>query len=351
MSKQTKILFDNMDYSDFLDNYSFNEMHRAGMHQKCRILAHFDIEPIFLSASGFRELNDGTFKNVMIWPDTHIMARYCERVGLSGDISINPQIVLTDPEKRYGRFYKENQIAIISTGIQKYKSWPIEKTQELVDKLKGQYNFVQIGQDTDPEIKGILNKRNTASLREVASILYNSDLFVGGIGGLMHLARAVNCRAVITYSTAEPIILASYECNENILPLESCKLCGQNLRDPQHEVCENDYNCVKNIEVEDVINAIHKQMNRVKQGHPLGAQMLNLHTDKAKWIKDYYAMLRTKYYADAIVKKIRKVSLLKKIIAKLKKIKLLYIFYRILKKINERGSSSILTIEITGGFD
>lgn len=75
-----------------------------------------------------------------------------------------------------------------------------------------------MGNAKDPLLDGVLDKRGCPSLREAASILYNSDLFVGGISGLMHLARFVGCPSVIVYSHAEPETLVHYLCNIDIHP-------------------------------------------------------------------------------------------------------------------------------------
>jgi len=308
MQKNVKSLFENMNCAYFLDGFSCADMSTSGYDNRCRILSNYGINPVFVSAITVRELNDGTGRNVVQWPDKHLLAKYCERVGISGKVEILPQIVLTDEEKKYGRFYKENQIAVISSGLQRYKTWPLIKTQSLVNKLKKKYHFVQIGLPTDPRIKGCLDKRRQRSLREVASILYNSDLFVGGIGGLVHLARSVNCRAVVAHSSAEPLFesndgLATYSCNDNVKPQDGCNICGINLRDPQHQICVNSYSCINNVQVEDMVEAIHRQMRKVKEKIPLEISTVDLKSDKAVWMNIYHAMSREMYNPDSFMTK------------------------------------------------
>ena len=50
-----------------------------------------------------------------------------------------------------------------------------------------------------PPLKGALDLRGKTGLREAAAILSNSLVFIGQVGFLMHLARAVDCRSVIVY--------------------------------------------------------------------------------------------------------------------------------------------------------
>jgi hypothetical protein len=308
MQKNIKCLFENKDYAYFLDGFSCVDMSTLGCDERRRVLSHYGINPVFVSSITVRELNNGTGKNVVQWPDKHILAKYCERVGFTGQTEILPHIVLTDKEKKYGRFYQKNQIAIVSSGLLRYKTWPLNKTQSLVNKLKKQYHFVQIGQPSDPKIKGCLDKRRQRSLREVASILYNSDLFVGGIGGLVHLARSVNCRAVVAHSSAEPLYesndgLTTYCCYDNVKPRDGCNICGLNLRDPQHQVCFNSYSCINNVQVEDMVEAIHRQMQKVREKIPLEISMVDLKADKAISMDIYHAMSREMYNPDSFMLK------------------------------------------------
>ena len=351
MHNDVKVLFKEMDYAYFIDGFSCDDISSFGYGIKCRILSNFDINPIFISCSSYKELLNGTGLNVMLWPNNHILARYCERLGLGGQVDICPQLVLTDDEKKYGRYFKNNQIAIMSFGLQRYKTWPLEKTQELVNRFKKQYNFVQIGQASDPKIKGTLDKRKQKSLRQVASILYNSDLFVGGIGGLEHLSRSVNCRAVIAHSAGEPFI-SSYICNLNVEQRNGCNLCALNLRDSQHQICFNSYSCINNIGVDDMIEAIHKQMIKVKQKIPLEVSTVNITTDKAVWMNDYHAMQRTLHNPDSLMPRHNKGFTLLNKLKIFTPLKLLYKIirkiFRIIKKIFNKAMPYIFLYEKVG---
>jgi CDP-glycerol glycerophosphotransferase len=197
------------------------------------------------------------------FPTQHILAEICSRMGLSGRIALDPVFDLTGEEKSFGRFFTQSQVAVISQDKERRKTWGVENMQEVVDTLQGKFDFVQIGTPHDAPLKNVLDKRGAFPLRRAASVLYNSDLFVGGIGALMHLARGVNCPSVITYSLSKPLCADSYPCNANITATEGCSLCRTDMISPDRELeeCPNNFSCVRNIDVADVCAAVEERMH------------------------------------------------------------------------------------------
>jgi len=201
------------------------------------------------------------------FPDKHIITTLCEEMGIEGEVVIEPGLNLTAKEKLFGRFSGKKQIAVMNGGVMLYKDLPAETTQKIIDELSDKYDFVQIGSEMDLPLKNALNMQGRLSLREVAAVLYNSDLFIGTIGGLMHLARAVNCRSVIAYS-GEPDYFVHYNCNAKSYSVTPCEECPQNRVDPFFEVCPYDYKCIKNICYLDMIEKINDQINHPKEISP-----------------------------------------------------------------------------------
>lgn len=196
---------------------------------------------------------------------THLIAQLLSQIGFAGKAILEPRFDLTLDEKHFGRFFEKDQIAVISRGKERYKTWGDDKVQIVVNALKN-YNFVQIGAPTDPLLDGVLDKRGAFPIRKVAAILANSDLFIGGIGALMHLARGVNCRAVITYSLAEPMSVASYPCNSNITPAEACDRCQFEKINAAKDIeqCSDNFSCIRKISPEAVIFAVDNLMKNKK---------------------------------------------------------------------------------------
>ena len=202
------------------------------------------------------------------WPIGHFVAQATSYLGLEGEININPILRLTEKEKTFGIYNKETkQIAIMNQGTQIYKSLPIETTQKIIELLQHKYTFVQIGSQDDPPLKNVVNQQGKLSLRETASVLYNSNLFVGSIGGLMHLARCVGCRSVIAYSN-EPLSFEYYEGNEYVFSDTPCSECAENRMRVPFDDCPFDHKCIKGIKAEKIVSAIEKAVQSSKNLSP-----------------------------------------------------------------------------------
>lgn len=198
-------------------------------------------------------------------PPYPMTARMCKMSKVFGEIDIRPYLYLTDSEKQAGQV-APRQVAIMSSGLSALhkhlnKQWFPERYQAVVDALQGQYDFVQIGAASDPRLENTLDLRGKTSLRQTAAILSRSLLFVGQIGFLMHLARAVDCRSVIVYGGREMPYQSGYVCNENLYTPLTCSPCWK------ENACDFDRECLQRIQPEHVLAAVHRQMERV--GEPL----------------------------------------------------------------------------------
>ena len=100
------------------------------------------------------------------------------------------------------------------------KHWLPGRMQAVVNDLRSAgYKLIQLGVSEDTALEGVRDMRDQTTLRESAAILANAQLLIGLEGGLMHLARAVDTRAVIIYT--------GYT-----LPEETGYPENSNLRDP-----------------------------------------------------------------------------------------------------------------------
>jgi CDP-glycerol glycerophosphotransferase len=194
-------------------------------------------------------------------------------LGLDGEIEIKPHLELSSDEKKFGRFndgagilshHTLPQIAIISNGAMKYKSLPFATTQAVVDALKDECFFVQLGSENDATLLSAKDLRGKLSLRQAAGVLYNSDLFMGSIGGLMHLARAVDCPAVIAYG-AEPLEFEYYAGNSYVFSETPCEICANGELDPYAEICPYDYKCIRNVAPEKMVMAIREKLSALRE--------------------------------------------------------------------------------------
>lgn len=226
----------------------------------------------------------------------HILEIMIAKSGITGSVSLRPYIFLTKEEKEYGQF-SENQIAIqiSSTGGNDKKinkEWYPYRFQQIIDKYKNKYQFIQIGTLFDDKLDNVIDFRGKTSLRQSAAILKNSMLFIGLEGFLMHLARAVDTRSVIILGGRSRPRDTGYICNENIYTPLPCAPCWR------WNTCERDNKreCMDLISVEMVITAIDKQLNKYKI--PLEDQSVIISSDWMDTNYEYMKLGRPKYIKD-----------------------------------------------------
>jgi hypothetical protein len=193
-------------------------------------------------------------------PEQHLISIMCQKAGITGTITLRPYLHLTAEEKARGP-RAPRQVAIMSSGLDakhamRNKNWSLAKYQGVVSALRDRYDFVQVGSRNDPPLDGVLDLRGQTSLRETAAVLHRSLAFVGQVGFLMHLARAVDCRAVIVYGGRETPAQSGYRCNENLYSAVHCSPCWR------LNTCPYDRMCLERIEVRHVIDALERQVER-----------------------------------------------------------------------------------------
>jgi hypothetical protein len=205
-------------------------------------------------------------------PSEHILAKICRVAGLTGDVQLRPYLFLTDSELRRGRL-AENQIVMQSSGrsaahFMQNKEWSPERFQEVCHELRRDHTIIQIGASEDPLLEGAQDLRGKTSLRESAAILANSQAFVGLVGFLMHLARAVDCRSVIVYGGRERPSQTGYISNLNVVGDTPCSPCWQRNR------CDFAHECMNMISSATVLTAVQAQLQR--RGEPLEIEAATL---------------------------------------------------------------------------
>jgi ADP-heptose:LPS heptosyltransferase len=205
-------------------------------------------------------------------PDDHILAVMCRLAGLQGSVDFRPYLHLTPEELAAGKI-TENQVAIQSSGLSaafamRNKEWFPHRFQEVCSELSSDVRVVQIGSKNDPKLEGTIDLRGKTTIRESAAILANSLVFIGLVGFLMHLARAVDCRSVILYGGRETPAQTGYIANQNLYTPVKCAPCWFRNN------CDYDHKCMSAITVEQVINAAAAQITRY--GTPLEVQTAKL---------------------------------------------------------------------------
>lgn len=193
----------------------------------------------------------------------HIIAEMCQRAGVRGTIALRPHLRITEAERQAAAEHA-GAIAIQSSGMSaslpmRNKQWEVERFQAVIDHFAGRgLRFVQLGAATDPPLRGAADCRGRLGLRASAAVLSQARLFVGVVGFLMHLARAVDCPAVIVYGGREPADLTGYVCNTNIAARPACSPCWQRNR------CDFGHACMQAIAPAQVVAGINDMLARCR---------------------------------------------------------------------------------------
>jgi hypothetical protein len=193
-------------------------------------------------------------------PPRHLLAEMCRLAGITGEIQLRPYLYLTDVEKTARRrsrpyvvMHSSCRSAALTIGN---KEWFTDRFQLVADALASRYEIVQLGLPSDPPLVGATDLRGHTSLRESAAVLAGAQAFIGLIGLLMHLARAVDCPAVIIYGGRESPAQSGYVCNENLYSAVPCAPCWR------WNSCDYERRCMTAIQPIHVLHAFDRLQAR-----------------------------------------------------------------------------------------
>jgi hypothetical protein len=189
--------------------------------------------------------------------DGHAIVTMMEVAGVKGEVDVRPYLYLTPEELAAGKV-TDRQIVIQSTGASARfaipnKEWYPQRFQVVVDQLKDRFNFVQLGMPGDDPLSGAMDLRGKTTIRETAAIVARSLVTVSLEGFLMHLARAVDSRAVVVFGGRSLPRQVGYGGFDNIYTQMECSPCWRGVS------CPYDRECMNRITVDQVSQAILRQ--------------------------------------------------------------------------------------------
>jgi ADP-heptose:LPS heptosyltransferase len=193
-------------------------------------------------------------------PAQHVLIEMCRLAGIGGPVELRPYFFLTREEFAAGKL-NENQVVMQSSSLtdgepMRNREWFPHRFQEVCSELRADVQVIQLGSRDDPKLEGATDLRGKTTVRQSAAILANSYVFIGLVGFLMHLARAVDCRSVIIYGGREKPTQTGYVANKNLYNQVKCAPCW--LRNP----CDYDRKCLDMVTSSQVIAATAEQISR-----------------------------------------------------------------------------------------
>jgi ADP-heptose:LPS heptosyltransferase len=193
--------------------------------------------------------------------------------GITGPVQLRPILNLTNAERRAAAQWTGS--IVIQSSVRsavrpnELKEWCHDRWQQVVDALRQEHRIIQIGGDLDPLLDGVEDRRGHAhGLREVAAMLSHARLFVGLESGVMHLARAADCPAVVILGGRVQPNQASYAGFTNLVRSPTCSPCWR------YTGCELDRQCMRDIHPAEVIAAVRASLAHRRA--PLPAMVVDL---------------------------------------------------------------------------
>lgn len=165
---------------------------------------------------------------------------------------------------------KENVVIGINPGATygSAKCWLPERFREVAQKLLADDNvrIVFFGdQPTAPLVKAIcqglgprvINLAGLTSLREVATLISLCDVLLTNDSGPMHIADALGTKIVALFGSTNEIVTGPYSTGKVIHKHVECSPCYQ-------RTCPIDFRCMKQIQAEEVYQAILSMLKKNK---------------------------------------------------------------------------------------
>jgi len=191
--------------------------------------------------------------------DKHVITQICETYGIKNP-KLKCDLFLTDQEtsvgkeikKKLGRFVVIEPNSKLNYTVN--REYPFAKWQSIVDQLKDEIDFVQVGLENKC-LNNVIDMRGKTTFREAAGIIANAELLVASEGGLTHCANAVGTKAVVIITGYQSPDMICYPENINI-NIASHGPCGMKIQ------CMECHNDAKIHDESNIIKAIREAIKR-----------------------------------------------------------------------------------------
>ena len=164
---------------------------------------------------------------------------------------------LSEEEKEWAKQetskFNKPILAICTKSKETVKNWSEMNWLELIQNLKAEFSIIQLGDDKEPIFEDTHRYAGNLSMRQSAAILSSASYFIGPDSLLMHIANGLNIPCLILFGGSRPAECFGYNQNTNLATKPECSPCW--IHDG-HESCEHKIKCMKNINQEQVLDAV-----------------------------------------------------------------------------------------------
>jgi len=182
--------------------------------------------------------------------DKHIIEQMCEYYGIDNP-KLRCELFFSDEQrKKVSKLTKQlNKDFIVIEPHSKMsytpnRAYPLEKWQSVINKISKHIQVVQVGQEGNQVLSGVVDFTGKTSFKEAALLIGKSRLFVSTEGGLVHAATAVDTKSVVVMTGYQDMRMVAYPQNINInianhgpcglkIP---CKLCQEDAKNHDYNI-------------------------------------------------------------------------------------------------------------------
>ena len=186
----------------------------------------------------------------------NIIAHNLGRIGID-DHEYRAKFYLSEEEREWAKQLMEEfpkpVIAICTRSKETVKNWPLDHWVDLIDSISPDFSIIQLGDHKEPILENVTRFAGKHTIRETAALLSLANFFIGPDSLLMHVANGLNIKSIVIFGASRPVDCFGYEENINLATAPACSPCW--IHDG-HESCEHKIKCMKNINQEQVLDAV-----------------------------------------------------------------------------------------------
>lgn len=190
--------------------------------------------------------------------DRHLIDAMADSLGIKLLSDEKQPILYLSKQEIDTNKWAKNSIVVQSSSTNYWtvnKHWIPGRMQKVVNELYKNHKIVHIGSINDERLENVIDLRGKTTIREAAAIIFNSRLFVGLEGGLVHLAKAVDKKSIVIYTGYTKPTETGYSSNINLRDSRAGDGCWKRER------CFDCSKYSRNVKVNQVINCIEKEFD------------------------------------------------------------------------------------------
>lgn len=137
----------------------------------------------------------------------HVIEHICQNLNVK-NFKLKCELYLTESEQeRAKKVASDLPTKYICIEPYSKMSWsqgreyPFLKWQNVVNKLKDKFCFVQVGKGGQKPLENAIDLSGKLSFRECSHILKRASLLLASEGGIVHLANAANTKSIVIFTS------------------------------------------------------------------------------------------------------------------------------------------------------